>query len=330
MSPQNVLVVGAGSWGTALAVCLARVGHPVSLWGRNTAVLKQINAGSTPFLPGVMLPEKLQAEGDLAVGVARSQAVVVAVPSHALRETFTKLRKLDVPGLLINAAKGFETGSGKLPHQVAAEVIPGSVYTVISGPSFAAEVARGQPTALTIAGTEWTSLQQAQRLLHGEALRVYTTTDLLGVEMGAALKNVFAIAAGIADGLGYGANTRTALITRGLAELMRLGAAMGANQQTLMGLSGVGDLILTCTDNQSRNRQMGLALADGLNVDQAAQRIGRAVEGVRTAHEVARLAESLDVDMPIVVQVSAVLNSMISAAAAVRTLLSREPRAESF
>jgi glycerol-3-phosphate dehydrogenase (NAD(P)+) len=251
------------------------------------------------------------------------------VPSHAFREVARRLRPLIAEDAPVSwATKGLEPGSGKLLHQVAEDELGPRSMAVLSGPTFAGEVARGLPTAITVAATAWAHAERLAGYLHARYFRAYTSDDLVGVQIGGAAKNVLAIAAGAADGLGFGANTRAALITRGLAELMRLGMALGGRQETFMGLAGLGDLALTCTDDQSRNRRMGLALARGLSVAEARAEIGQEVEGVRTAAEVHALARRLRVDMPISEQTYRVLAGELRPEAAVRALLERRQKAE--
>jgi len=263
----SVAVLGSGSWGTALAVHLARSGHRTVLWGietdeLNTMARERVNAR---YLPGVALPEGLEIEHDMARAVAQADQLLVVVPSHAFREVLERVRPMLAPGQRVAwATKGFELTSGKLPHQVASEVLGPSVPTaVLSGPTFAREVGAGLPSAMTVASYDGDYAMELARSISGRNFRAYASSDMVGVEVGGAVKNVLAIGAGISDGLGFGANTRVALITRGLAEMMRLGVALGADRETFMGLAGLGDLVLTCTDDQSRNRRCGLLLAAG-------------------------------------------------------------------
>ncbi|MCW8971978.1 MAG: NAD(P)H-dependent glycerol-3-phosphate dehydrogenase [Gammaproteobacteria bacterium] len=330
--PDPIAVLGAGSWGTALAIQLARNGIEVLLWGRNADEMARMAADrcNTRYLPDIGLPEKLSPVADLAQTLATAADVLVVVPSHAFRQTLTQIAPLLKPGSRVAwATKGLEPGSRKLLHQVARETLgEGYPAAVISGPTFAKEVARGLPTAVTVASTDPHTAEHFAACLHGGTFRAYTASDVVGVELGGACKNVLAIAAGIADGLGYGANTRAALITRGLAELMRLGAPLGGHPETFMGLAGLGDLVLTCTDDQSRNRRVGLALGQGKSLEEAIASIGQAVEGVKSAPEVFALAREIGVEMPITEQVYRVLYEGETAREAVAALLHREQKAE--
>ena len=330
----RIAIIGAGSWGTALACHLARNQHQISLWGRNRVQLaamarERVNAR---YLPDTPLPESLHCDVEFDHGMAACDALLVATPSHAFRDILqmivaAKLRS--VP--LIWACKGLEKGTGRLLDSLAREILGDTVpLAVISGPTFAKELMQGLPTAITVASHDSAFAACVAGWLHSDTFRAYRTDDVIGVEIAGALKNVFAIAAGISDGLNYGANARAALITRGLAELMRLGVAMGGQRETFMGLSGMGDLVLTCTDNLSRNRRMGLALARGLSVEQARTEIGQAVEGVGTAHEAMRLSTQYGIEMPITEQVHAVLYEQKSPNSAVSDLLAREPQSESI
>ena len=332
-TPSPIAVIGAGSWGTALAIQLARNGVPTFLWGRDPAKMAAMAEAreNTRYLPGIPLPEGLNPSSDLPAIMAQVDQVLVVVPSHGFRAALEQVAPLLKTGThLAWASKGLEMGSNKLLHQVADEVLgPHLPATVISGPTFAKEVAKGLPTAVTVASSDEATATHFAQLLHGEAFRAYTCNDIIGVELGGATKNVLAIAAGIADGLGFGANTRAALITRGLAELMRLGLKLGAHQETFMGLAGLGDLVLTCTDNQSRNRRLGLALGEGKSLEEAKASIDQVVEGINTAAEVHAVAQEQGVEMPITEQVYRVLYEGHSPQAAVHDLLSRELKAES-
>lgn len=325
-------VLGAGSYGTAMAIQLARRGAPTRLWGRNAAELvtmqeQRINAR---YLPDCHFPVSLHATADLEATVNGAAHLLIVVPSHALRETLLRIAPLLAPEQgLACACKGLEPGSGKLVHEVVADALgEARPLAVISGPTFAKEMGLGLPTAVTVASRTLAFADLIAQALHGDGFRAYTSDDVVGVEIGGSAKNVMAIAVGIADGLGLGANTRAALITRGLAEIMRLGEALGANPETLMGLAGMGDLVLTCTDNQSRNRRLGLLLAEGRRVPEALQEIQQVVEGVKAAPEVLRLARSLKVDMPITEQVVRLINGEISAVQAVNNLATRPAKAE--
>lgn len=327
---HTLAVLGAGSWGTALAIALARRGHGVRLWTLLQADADGMNAlrVNAQFLPDIVLPPSLTATADLAAALTGAQGVLVAVPSRAFRQVLERVAALLPVREIAWATKGFEEDSGKLLHQVAGEVLGEVACVAISGPSFAGEVALGLPTALTVASPVAASAAAWVDRLHGDALRAYHGDDLIGLQVGGAVKNVLAIAAGIADGLGFGANARAALITRGLAEVCRLGLALGAQAETFMGLSGVGDLVLTCTDNQSRNRRVGLALAQGRSAEQAVASLGQVAEGVVTARAVRQLAARLGVSMPICGEVYRVLYEQRDPHAAVQALLAREPAAE--
>jgi glycerol-3-phosphate dehydrogenase (NAD(P)+) len=327
---QMVSVLGAGSWGTALAILLSSEGQPVKLWGHLKAEIDALIADgeNRQFLPGVPLPASLTPEADLQRALSGASEVIIAVPSHAFSAVTQSIEPLlDANPGIAWATKGFEPGSQRLLSEVAASHLPGRDLAVISGPTFAAEVARGLPTAITVASTNPQLAERLANRLHTPWFRAYTSSDMVGVQVGGASKNVLAIAAGIADGLGFGANTRSALITRGLTEIMRLGMKLGGNPETFMGLAGLGDLLLTCTDNQSRNRRMGLALAEGQSLETARERIGQ-VEGVHTAKEVYALARRLEVEMPISEQVYRVLYEGMNPKTAVQNLLDRSQKAE--
>ncbi|MEE4376383.1 MAG: NAD(P)H-dependent glycerol-3-phosphate dehydrogenase [Candidatus Competibacteraceae bacterium] len=331
---QPVAVTGAGSWGTALALLLARRRYPVRLWGHNPAHLARLRQEreNRRHLPGINFPPHITVPTTLAATVADTQWVFVAVPSHAYAETLLQLHPLLAPHTGIAwATKGLEHGSGRFLHVVTANILgPDYPAVVISGPSFAGEVAKGLPTAVTVAASIPDHAQRVAGFLHGPDLRAYSSTDVVGVELGGAVKNVLAIAAGVSDGLGFGANARAALITRGLAEMMRLGEAVGAQPVTLMGLAGVGDLILTCTDDQSRNRRFGLALGRGQSAAAAQADIGQVVEGIATARTIIQLARQHGVDMPITEQVERVLRQEQNPRQAVEMLLARDPKPEVF
>lgn len=327
-----VAVLGAGSWGTALAIQLARGGRPAILWGHDPEHMARIaqERRNVRYLPDASLPETLRVEADLAAALSGVRDILVAVPSHAFRTVLEAVKPhLHADARLLWATKGLESGSRKLLHEVVADVLGTAIPTaVVSGPTFAREVAEGLPTAVTVASADPAFAHDMAERLHSETFRAYTGTDLIGVEVGGAVKNVLAIAAGIADGLGFGANARTALITRGLAEIMRLGLALGGRAETFMGLAGLGDLVLTCTDNQSRNRRLGLALGRGETLEQALAAIDQVVEGVQTAREVHELAQSLGIDMPITEQVYHVLYEGCAPRDAVHALLNRAQKSE--
>ncbi len=337
MNPANpaadaISVFGAGAWGTALALQIARNGFRVCLWGRPSAQIAEMQlARANPrYLPGVSLPDSITLTDDLAQAARASAFWVIVVPSEGFGPLLDELKPHLTPGTrLVWATKGFEKTTGRFLHElVEAQLGPTVPYGVVSGPTFAAEVARNLPTAMTLAASRAEYAQQMVRVFHGEHLRVYSSTDVIGVQLGGAVKNVLAIAAGISDGLGFGANARAALITRGLAEMMRLGASLGARTETLMGLAGVGDLVLTCTDNQSRNRRFGLALGQGKPAAEALAEIGQVVEGAVTANMLHAVASRQGVEMPIAVEVYRILYEGLSPVQAVGELLGRRLRPE--
>jgi glycerol-3-phosphate dehydrogenase (NAD(P)+) len=328
-----IAVLGAGSWGTALAVLLARNGHRVHLWDHFGSLIEALRRDreNRRYLPGVGLPAEVSPVADFASALAGAGELLIVVPSHAFAQVLSALPSPLPPALGVAwATKGLEPETGRLLHQVAEEILGPRQLAVVSGPSFAREVAANLPTAVTVASPDPEHARRVAGLLHGERFRAYTSDDIVGVQIGGAAKNVLAIATGIADGLGFGANTRAALITRGLAELIRLGTALGGRQETLMGLAGLGDLVLTCTDDQSRNRRMGLALARGLTVDEAKVQIGQEVEGVITARSVHAIATGLGVEMPISEQVYRVLYEGITPDEATANLLTRSSKAEFY
>jgi len=331
---KPVAVLGAGSWGTAIAISLSRNGEPAILWGRDEEQVVLLNAQkcNRRYLPDVPLPESLTISSDLHQTLNDAGDIIVVVPSHAFRSMLKSIQPiLRDEQRIAWATKGFETGSGKLLHEVVQAIYGNEKpIAVISGPTFAKEVAKGLPTAVTVASNDSSFADYLAKRLHTATFRVYTSTDVVGVEVGGAVKNVLAIAAGIADGLKFGANARTALITRGLAEIMRLGDALGGQRETFMGLAGLGDLVLTCTDNQSRNRRLGLGLGTGQSLEDTLASIDQVVEGVQTAREVNELATSLGVDMPISHEVYRILYEGEKPREAVHALLSREQKAETL
>jgi glycerol-3-phosphate dehydrogenase (NAD(P)+) len=325
---RPIVLLGAGSWGTALAIQFARGGEPTVLWGRaedNPEALARARINDR-YLPGAAFPPALFIEPDLAKAVASGDDLVLVVPSNVLRTVLQQLKPMLGPRARVAwASKGFELATGMLPHQVAIEVLgPGIPVAVLSGPTFAREVGMGLPTAIAVASTDDAfALALAERISSG-GFRAYTQPDIVGVEIGGAVKNVIAIATGVSDGLGYGSNSRIFLITRGLAELVRLGIALGAKRETLMGLAGLGDLVLTCTDDQSRNRRFGRALAAGKPVEQAIEEIGQVVEGYHAAKAVHAVALKHGVDMPICRHVYEVLHQGVPLKQVVETMLQRE------
>ena len=329
---QSIAVYGAGSWGTALALQLARNGLNVLLWDFNPAHVATLQRErcNTHYLPGIAFPESLQCSADLAELAAFADHHLLVVPSHGFRALLQQLAPLlQAKDAVCWATKGLELNTGKLLHEVLQETLPQCVmYGVVSGPTFAAEVASGLPTAMTVAASTPALAQAIATAFQANNYRVYLSNDVIGVELGGAVKNVLAIAAGISDGLGFGANARVALITRGLAEMMRLGSKLGAQPETLMGLAGMGDLVLTCTDNQSRNRRLGLALGQGKDRDAAIAEIGQAVEGAKSALAIGKLAASAGVEMPICEQVYRILYEQLPPRLAVQELLARDIKAE--
>lgn len=327
-------MLGAGSWGSALALTLARNGHLTRLWGHNPDEIARLDREreNHRYLPGIPFPATLSVCADLATTLQAVQAVLVVVPSRAYGDVLTRLAPYLPPGLgLAWATKGLEHGSGRFLHDVTAAIVgPDRPLAVVSGPTFAKEVAQGLPAAITVAATHDAYAHEMAALLHGHCLRAYTSADVIGVELGGAVKNVLAIATGISDGLGYGANARAALMTRGLAEMVRLGVAVGGRRETFMGLAGVGDLILTCTDDQSRNRRFGLAVGRGQSSSAAFAAIGQVVEGAATACEIMRLSQRYAIEMPITEQVDRVLHQGCDPRQAVEILLAREPKAEAI
>lgn len=326
-------ILGAGSWGTALAILLARNGHDVCLWGHHPDHIKalQQQKENKKYLPGIAFPETLHPVTDLNDCVERSANCLVVVPSYAFRDVLEQIKSSVNNKPVIWASKGIEPDSNKLLHEIIEETLGrDQTMAVVSGPTFAKEVAEGLPTALTVASNNAEFAEQLAGWLHGENFRAYTSDDIVGVEIGGAIKNVLAIAAGIADGLGFGANTRSALITRGLHEIMMLGITLGGKKETFMGLAGLGDLVLTCTDNQSRNRRFGIALAQGKTRQAALDEIKQTVEGIQTTEEALGLAKKYKIEMPITQQVSNVLNDKITAQEAVHLLLGREQKSETL
>jgi len=327
---MNIAILGAGAWGTALAISLSSK-HSITLWTHNpehAALLAQSRTNQR-YLPGFSLPESVRIEGRLEQALQAADLVLAVVPTAGFRAVLKQAAAAGLHVPLLWAGKGFEAGTAKLLHQVVAEELGGRVpYGVLSGPSFAKEVAAGLPTAITLASQDAAFARTTAAKLHTPRLRIYHCDDVAGVEVGGAVKNVMAIAAGICDGLHLGYNARAALITRGLAEITRLGIALGGKPETFMGLTGLGDLVLTCTGDLSRNRTVGLKLAQGESLEKILRELGHTAEGVHTAREVARMADSLAVEMPITQEVCRVLYEGVPAKAAVAELLNREPKPE--
>lgn len=327
---MNISVLGGGAWGTALAISLAQK-HRVTLWARSAQQIAEMRSsrGNQRYLPDIPLPAELNLESDWQAAVSGAEMLVLAVPISALRGTLQQIARLPAPVPVVWLCKGFETDTALLPHQIAQEVLPPSFSrAVLSGPSFAQEVAHGLPTALTLASSDANFARQAAQALHNARLRIYASTDVVGVEVGGAVKNVLAIAAGVADGMGFGYNTRAALLTRGLSEMVRLGVKLGGRAETLGGLSGVGDLILTCTGDLSRNRKVGLLLAQQRALPYILRELGHVAEGVYTVSAVHKLVQKLGVDMPICEAVYRVLYEQMEPASAVEELLRRVPDTE--
>ncbi len=326
---MHVAVLGAGAWGTALALSCAQR-HAVSLWSwqaEHAAAMRQANENKQ-FLAGFPLPEALVITADFAAALAGADLVLIATPMAGLRTTAERLVRSQPALPFLWVCTGLEAGTGLLPHQVVATVHPQATCGALTGPSFAAEVARGLPAAVTIASADDAFADRMAHELHGPRLRLYANADIVGAEVGGAVKNVMAIATGICDGLGLGLNARAALMTRGLAEITRFGVALGARPETFMGLAGMGDLILTCTGDLSRNRRVGLALAAGKALTDIQRDLGHVAEGVPTTHEVSQRAVALGVDMPITSTVCDVLDGKLSSRAAVERLMNRDPKHE--
>jgi len=325
---MNITVLGAGAWGTALAAH-ATARHAVCLWARDAAQAQALRTQrrNARYLPEIELPQALHIQERLSAALAHAEGglVVIATPMAGLREM---LGAIGDSASVFWLCKGLESGTGRLGHEIARELRPQAHAGVLSGPSFAVEVARGLPTALVAASTDERLAEQAVDAFHGGSLRLYTSTDPIGVEVGGAVKNVMAIAVGVADGMGFGQNARAALITRGLAEMTRLGLALGARLETFMGLSGLGDLVLTTTGDLSRNRRVGLMLAQSKPLPQILRELGHVAEGVHSAPVVLQRARSLGVEMPITDCVVQVLAGAVTPAQALALLLGRDPRSE--
>lgn len=330
---EAIAVLGAGSYGTALALCLSRNQVPTFIWGRSQSHVQQLiqDRENKRYLPNFEFPDLLCPVVELPEAIKQANDLLLVVPSHGFKELLLQIKPLLTDKHTVTwATKGLEPGTGRLLHEVANEVLGDQVpLAVLSGPTFANEMAAALPTAISLSSDKQALIDSIASKLHcKQSFRVYKNADIKGVQLGGAVKNVIAIGAGLADGLGFGANARTALITRGLAEMARLGSALGASSETFMGMAGLGDLVLTCTDNQSRNRRFGLALGQGKEVDEAMKAIGQVVEGYRNTQEVKLLSESYCVEMPICEQIYAVLYQGKSAKEAALTLLSRDMREE--
>lgn len=331
--PVEMTVIGAGSYGTSLAISLARNGANIVLWGHDAEHMARLDAerANHEFLPGIAFPDTLIVETDLRKAVQASRDLLVVVPSHVFGIVLKSLQPhLRADSRICWATKGLEPETGRLLQDVAHDVLGDSYpLAVLSGPTFAKELAMGMPTAISVASPDVQFVRDLQEKIHcSKTFRVYANSDFIGMQLGGAVKNVIAIGAGMSDGIGFGANARTALITRGLAEMSRLGAALGAQPETFMGMAGLGDLVLTCTDNQSRNRRFGLALGQGKDVDTAQTDIGQVVEGYRNTKEVWMLAKRMGVEMPIVEQIYQVLYQGKDARLAAQDLLARDKKME--
>ena len=333
LTHSSITVLGAGSFGTALAITFSRNGHPTYLWGHNPQKMQKLNAErqNAEFLSDIIFPDALHIEADLGNAIQASRDLLLAVPSHCFGEILSQIRPhLRPDSRIVWATKGLERNTGRLLEEVIKETL-GNTYplAVISGPTFAKELASGLPTAITLASDNEEFAREFQARIHcSKHFRVYINDDMLGVQLGGAIKNVIAIGAGISDGMGFGANARTALITRGIAEISRLGTALGANPNTFMGMSGLGDLVLTCTDNQSRNRCFGIMLGQGFSAQTAMDNIGQVVEGFYNTKEAHLLAQRYGVEMPITEQIYQVLFCGKNAKEAAVNLLGRERKEE--
>lgn len=328
-----ITILGAGSYGTALAIALARNGHKTYLWGHNPQKMAQMAEARTnqEFLPDIAFPEALEIESDLALALSKAKDILVVVPSHVFAEVLQQIQPLlNDEHRIMWATKGLERDTGRLLQEVALQILgKNHPLAALSGPTFAKELAQGLPTAISLASDNSQFADEMQQRIHcSKAFRVYLNNDMVGVQLGGAIKNVIAIGAGISDGMGFGANARTALITRGLAEISRLGASLGANPTTFMGMAGLGDLVLTCTDNQSRNRRFGLMLGQGRNAEEAMAEIGQVVEGFYNTKEAYLLAQQQGVEMPIVEQIYQMLFCGKHATDVATTLLGRERKGE--
>lgn len=333
MTKQVISVLGAGSYGTALAFCISRNGVKATMWGRGKEQMQLLaqSRENRKYLPGFRFPDNLSIESELETAVTSSRDLLLVVPSHSFADMLTAIKPFLTPQhRLVWATKGLEPETGRLLQDVATEILGDDIpLAVLSGPTFAKEMAAGLPTAITLASNDESFVNEMAEKLHSaNSFRVYKSTDFVGVQLGGAVKNVIAIGAGLSDGMGFGANARTALITRGLAELTRVGTELGAKPQTFMGMAGLGDLVLTCTDNQSRNRRFGLALGQGKGVEEAMTEIGQVVEGFRNTKEVQVLAQRLGIEAPITEQIYQILYQNKPVKEAAKALLGREIKFE--
>jgi glycerol-3-phosphate dehydrogenase (NAD(P)+) len=331
---KRIAVIGAGSWGTALSQVLATSGYEVSLWAREEEICKSINTKheNILFMPGVLLSDKIKASTDIRQVLTGQRLILAVVPSQYLRATLTQATSyIENDAVIISAVKGIETSTLMRPTEIIKDVLGNSrTYGVISGPSFAKEVILGMPTAITIASERIQTARELQHTLNSQTLRLYAADDVIGVELGGSLKNVIAIAAGICDGAGIGKSARAALITRGLAEIIRLGVKMGAKVETFSGLSGIGDLVLTATDEQSRNRTVGFRIGKGENIKDIIRSMVMVAEGVETSVSVKRLSEKLNIEMPVCKEVYEILHKGKNARESIRSLLSRSLKDEHY
>ena len=328
---KPISVLGSGSWGTALALQLSDKNSEVKMWGRNPDNVKKINNSreNERYLPGVKLPNNIKLYSDLEKATDDSQNILIATPSNDFRNILIKLKNLDKKFNICWATKGFEVDTGLLPHNICEEIFSSKQnMAVISGPSFASEVAQKKPTAVTVASNNPTFGQYIASNLSDMNFRAYTTRDITGVEIGGAVKNILAIGAGISDGLSYGDNARIALINRGLVEMQRLGVSLGADKNTFLGLSGMGDLVLTCTSNLSRNRRFGLAIAKGLSISRAKNEINQVIEGIDATAAVSKLSDKMSIDMPICKTISRIIFNDLKPELAAKELMSRDLQAE--
>jgi len=324
---KNIAIIGSGAWGTALASHLAKLNHNVMIWGIDNKEILEINSkkSNNNFLPNYKIPKGVQASTNLETVLSQSSTIIIAVPSHAFRETLIKISRTNHRCTSLSwATKGFEINTGKLLNDVVKEELgEGLTTAVISGPTFALEVAQGQPSAITIASSDESYCDYMANLISSISFRAYKSNDVIGVEVGGSLKNILAIAAGISDGLGLGANARAALITRGLSEIIKLGTKLGANKNTFMGLSGIGDLVLTCSDDQSRNRRFGIEIAKGCEIEEAKRKIGSTIEGYLAAKAAYNISKKANIEMPISNQVYNIIYKGERPESAIKKLMTR-------
>ncbi len=331
MNRHNIAVMGAGSWGTAVAIAAARNGHAVQLWGRNQTMMEDManSHKNEKYLPGVIIHENVSFTSDYKKALADAEAVFYVVPAQSFRSCFEQTNSYisdDIP--VINCAKGIEQGTHKLISQIVSEIRPDTRFAVLSGPSHAEETARNLPTTLTISSLDEELCKFVQMLFMSECMRIYTSKDIIGTELGGSLKNIIALGAGILDGMKCGDNAKAALMTRGLSEIARLGTKMGADRHTFMGLSGIGDLIVTCTSMHSRNRRCGIMIGEGMPPDEAVANVGMVVEGMFTAKAARELSEIYNVEMPITESICEIISGNLNPTAALKLLMGRNPKPE--